>query len=119
MCPPHCGEESPERRSSHTKFKPAVVVRDVMCEDPGQGRKTLKLRAKRKVTQEDNAARLDHLTSLEKQGQMIKGTTANPATIWAKTIQALPQQQMKFALNAALDTLPHNTQPPLVEEERE
>ena len=39
---------------------------------------------------------------------MIKGTTANPATIWAKTIQALPQQQMKFALNAALDTLPHN-----------
>ena len=30
------------------------------------------------------------------------------AKVWASVVKALPEEQMKFALNAALDTLPHN-----------
>ena len=33
---------------------------------------------------------------------------AGEAKVWASVVKALPEEQMKFALNAALDTLPHN-----------
>ena len=61
------------------------------------------------VNESDNAARLDQLKNLERQGQMLRATTPDTATIWAKAIQSLPQEQTKFALNAAVDTLPHNS----------
>ena len=32
----------------------------------------------------------------------------NAAAVWVKFIQSLPPAQMKFALNAASDTVPHN-----------
>ena len=31
------------------------------------------------------------------------------AHVWAAVVKALPEEQMKFALNAALDVLPHNS----------
>jgi len=30
------------------------------------------------------------------------------AEVWGKTIQSLPSEQIRFVLNAAVDTLPHN-----------
>ena len=50
------------------KFKPAVVVRDAMVEDPGTSRKALLSAAKGRVNESDNVARLDQLKSLERQG---------------------------------------------------
>ena len=38
------------------------------------------------VNESDNAARLDQLKNLERQGQMLSHYT----TIWAKAIQSLP-----------------------------
>ena len=80
-----------------------------MVEDPGTSRKALLSAAKGRVNESDNVARLDQLKSLERQGQMLRATTPDTATIWAKAIQSLPQEQTKFALNAAVDTLPHNS----------
>ena len=31
------------------------------------------------------------------------------AHVWVAVVKALPEEQMKFALNAALDVLPHNS----------
>ena len=41
--------------------------------------------------------------------------------MWAAVVKALPEEQMKFALNAALDVLPHNSQlkPPSMEEKEQ
>ena len=39
---------------------------------------------------------------------MIRFTTPNTITIWAKAVQSLPEEPFTFVLNAAHDTLPHN-----------
>jgi len=39
---------------------------------------------------------------------MFCTTTSDTAAVWAKAVQTLPLNTMKFALNAAHDTLPNN-----------
>lgn len=51
---------------------------------------------------------LKHSLSLEVQGKLFKIVHQDAAAVWAKTTPNLPSAQMKFALNAASDTLPHN-----------
>ena len=110
-CVRHIAEKQLQAETCRTrkKFKPAVVVRDAMVEDPGASRKALLSAAKGRVNESDNVARLNQVKSLERQGEMLRATTPDTATIWAKAIQSLPQEQTKFALNAAVDTLPHNS----------
>ena len=48
------------------------------------------------------------MQDLQKQGEMLRATTSDTAAVWAKAVQALLSNTMKFALNAAHDTLPHN-----------
>ena len=64
--------------------------------------------AKRATQQAEDVRRETELKSLEKQGQMIRAATSDGASLWSKAVQSLPAEQMKFALNAAIDTLPHN-----------
>ena len=110
-CVRHIAEKQLQAEALQTrkKFKPAVVVRDAMVEDPDTSRKALLSAAKGRVNNSDNVARLDQVKSLERQGEMLRATTPDTATTWAKAIQSHPQEQMKFALNAAVDTLPHNS----------
>ncbi len=84
-----------------------MVVRDTLAEDPGRNRKSLAAAAKRNAQQADDKKR-EELKSLEKQGQMLRTTTPVGASLWVKAVQSLPAEQMRFALNAAVDTLPHN-----------
>ena len=99
------------------KIRPAIVVRDTMQEDPSHSRKALLTAAKRRVSSEEEDVRLTGIQSLPRQGHqslprqghMIRATTPDIATIWAKAVQSLPDDSFKFALNAAHDTLPHNT----------
>ena len=51
---------------------------------------------------------LEHSVSLDTQGKLFRTVDSNAAAVWAKSTQSLPSAQMKFALNAASDTLPHN-----------
>ena len=48
------------------------------------------------------------MQDLQKQGEMLCTTTSDTAAVWAKAVQTLPFNTMKFALNAAHDTLPNN-----------
>ena len=48
------------------------------------------------------------MKSLEKQGHMMREVIPDVAYIWSKTVQTLQTEQMKFALNAAVNMLPHN-----------
>ena len=64
--------------------------------------------AKRATQQAEDVRRETELKSLEKQGQMMRTATLDGANLWSKAVQSLPVEQMKFTLNAAVDTLPHN-----------
>ena len=90
------------------KFRPAKQAREALVTNPGENSKSLIKTAKAAVSEEVNASLLDHLQSLEKQGQMSRCTSPSCAPVWSRVVQALPEEQMKFALNAAVDVLPHN-----------
>ena len=87
-------------------FKPAVVV--ALAEDPSCSRNALAAAAKKKVKSQEDADRLLQVQDLQKQGEMLRTTTSSTGTLWAKAVQALPSNTMKFPLNVAHDNLPHN-----------
>ena len=60
------------------------------------------------MEEETNEARRGHLLALEKEGQIFKVTSPDEARIWGSALGQLPDDQRKFALNSALDTLQHN-----------
>ena len=92
------------------KFSPAVVVRDVMVEDPSRTRRRLVAAVKSHVKVEDAGKQWTQLCSLPRQGQLAREfTTTSPADVWASALQLLPEEVWKFALNSAQDTLPHNS----------
>ena len=45
---------------------------------------------------------------LERQGHMSRCTDPKCALVWSTVVKSLPEEQMKFSLNAAVDVLPHN-----------
>ena len=90
------------------KFRPAVEAREALKIDPGGSRKALTKSAKALVSEEVNTSRLDNLQSLERQGQLSRCTSPSCAPIWSRAVLALPEDQLKFAINAAVDVLPHN-----------
>jgi hypothetical protein len=82
-----------------------VEAREALKISPGCSRKALANSAKALVTEEVNSSRLDNLQSLERQGQLSRPSCA---PIWSRAVLALPEDQLKFAINAAVDVLPHN-----------
>jgi len=97
-----------EELAQWKKFHLAIIVRDTMQQDTSLSRKALRVAAKRSVTKEDDHARLSQLQSLLRQGHMVQSSPPDMPAIWAEAVQGLPDEQFKFALNAAHDTLPHN-----------
>ena len=97
-----------EQSLPRLKFRPATRAREVLAANPGGGRKALARVAKAVVAEEVNSASLDHWHSLERQGHMGRCMDLKCAKVWATVVKSLPEEQMKFALNAAVDTLPHN-----------
>ena len=71
-------------------------------------RKTLTKRSRNLVVTEDNEERLAHAKSLVVQGQLHHLDDTDGTSLWSYVVQTLPPKCMKFALNAAQDTLPHN-----------
>ena len=80
------------------KFSPAVVVRDVMAEDPSQTRRKLVAVVKSHVKMEDSDKQWTQLCSLPRQGQLARefAATTSPADIWASALQLLPKEVWKF-----------------------
>ena len=97
-----------EHNLPRQKFRPAARAREVLEASPGGSRKALAKAAKALVAEEVNSASLDHWNSLERQGHMSRCMDIQCAKVWAVVVESLPEEQMKFSLNAALDVLPHN-----------
>ena len=76
--------------------------------DPGASSKSLSLRSKKCVQADEVAERLPHDATLKVQGQIFELVDGIAPAIWSKAVQSLPSGLMKFALNAAQDTLSHN-----------
>ena len=90
------------------KFRPATLARDIISTNPAGNRKSLSRAAKKMVKEDDNSALLENLQRLEQQGQMSRCTDTRCAPVWAGVVRELPDQIMKFSINAAVDSLPHN-----------
>ena len=105
-----------ELSQKQKKFRPAEVARDALAEvardalaiTPGGNRKFLAKTAKAIVLENINTSRIDNLHRLERLGQMSRCSAPQGASAWAKVVLSLPEEQMKFVLNAAIDVLPHN-----------
>ena len=55
------------------------------------------------MAEDSNTSLLKHIQSLERQGHMSRCTDPKVAP---SVVQSLPEEQMKFLLNAAVDDLP-------------
>ena len=97
-----------EDQAKRHSFRPSVVVRDSWQVDPSMSRRALPFKTKREVAETDAKDRLAGLQNLQKQGDMIRSTTPVSAEVWAEVVNHLPPELLKFSLNAAMDTLPHN-----------
>ena len=98
------------RSSTGKLVDPKISLNDtpITHPRPGGSRKSLTKAAKAVVMDEINTYILDSLHNLERQGQMSRCSSPECASIWSKVVQSVPEEQMKFALNAAVDVLPHN-----------
>ena len=60
------------------------------------------------VESEVKKKRLEHSMSLGTQGRLFHVIDTHAFAVWLRAIQALTGLEMKFVLNTANDTLPHN-----------
>ena len=97
-----------EENQQRLQFKPMLVAREVMVADPGTSRKALMSQAKKAVKATETAERLEHARGLSSQGELHHLVEEDAAALWSETVQQLPPDCLKFALNATQDTLPHN-----------
>ena len=90
-----------------TAFQPSIVVCDSLVSDPGMSGKTLKRMSQSTITESEDLSRVHHLQSLEVQGECFRLGDSTCIHIWSTAVPTLPDIIFKFALNATLDTLPH------------
>ena len=98
-----------ESQLPRPEFRPMQHSQEIMANDPGASKRSLLKRAKFKVALDDADTRADHAKAVPKQGQLLKEGSDVSAQIWAAAVSDLSSEKLKFALNAATDTLPHNT----------
>ena len=94
-------QEDPSR--SRRALAAGVVVRDVMQEDPSRPRRALAAAVKQGVTQSEQEARMKEVFEPPRQGQLFRSLTPESAEIWATTLRSLLEGAWKFVQN----TLPH------------
>ena len=97
-----------ESQSHIHKFRPSTIVQQIFSNDPGTSYKSLATKSKKYVQSTEVEERLAHAASQNIQGRLHELVTKPSAEIWSKAVQSLPSHLLKFALNAAQDTLPHN-----------
>ena len=98
-----------EEKSSRVKFRPMVAARDALTVDPGMGRKKLSKVAATMIVEDESDDRLSALLSSERQTGALHLVEEEPAAQWASALERLTPSELKFALNACQDSLPHNS----------
>ena len=99
-------KESSQRRA---QFKPVTYSRNIMAENLGAHQWVLLKHVKNTANVEDATSRRKQAETLPLQGQMLRASNLTADGIWAVAVSKLGSEAMKFALNAASDTLPHNS----------
>ena len=79
-----------------------------MQASPDFTKKSLLRASKNVVQQQDQDEMLQGLRELDKQGHMSRCTDPEGAQVWAEAVEGMVDENVKFALNSAVDTLPHN-----------
>ena len=92
---------------SRMKFRASRKVRETMILDPSLSGKQLAKVTKHLMKEEEIANNLSDLQNLEKQGHMSRCSPPDAAKVWAKALEGVCDEYLKFALNSAVDTLPH------------
>ena len=82
-----------EREGERAKFKPATFVNE------------LRAVAKTLLSEEEVDHIHLHLFQLPAQSAMARSWGESSPELWVKAVQGLPPEAMKFAINAAMDTL--------------
>ena len=75
---------------------------------PGANKRTLVRRVKAYIMEKETAKRLERVKSRKHQGQLLHETEDEAARIWSSAVLQLPPQVLRFSMNVAHDTLPHN-----------
>ena len=97
-----------EKGRQRLKFRPAALVDSIFTQDHTQSRKALSAAAKAILAEEENTERHQSLCQLPVQGEMARSWESTSPELWARAVQDLPPEPLKFALNASLDTLLSN-----------
>ena len=84
----------------------ASVVSDVQSHNTASTKQQLKTQVSQRILAAGSAVHREHLTSLRVQGQLFR--MDNDLSYWSEAISSLPDSEMRFAYNAAIDTLPTN-----------
>ena len=110
-CDPIVCELASRHIAKNQHHRPAKTVHTVMCHHPMSSKSQAKAVVKRMVDEFENAARCESMSNLEVQGRFRRQGCTGSTTLdyWSKAVWALPSNIMSFALNAAQDTLPHNS----------
>ena len=98
-------KESSQRRA---QFKPVTYSQKIMAENSGAHQRVLLKQVKNTANVEDATSRRKQAEALLLQGQMLRASNLTADGIWAVAVSKLGSEAMKFALNAASETLPHN-----------
>ena len=99
-------KESSQRRA---QFKPVTYSQNIMAKKNGAHRRILLKHVKNTGNVEDATSRKSQAEALPLQGQTLRASNLTADSIWAAAVSNLGLEAIKFALNAASDTLPHNS----------
>ena len=111
LFPKPCGQvyyHSTHHQKTRMKLKPMVLAREALVTDPGMGRKKLSKEARSMVSEDESANRLATMISAEQRSEALCTVEEEAAAEWVSALERLSPLQMKFALNASQDTLPHS-----------
>ena len=95
-----------EQALQRQNLRPMRLTQDVMVEDPGVSRRGL---VEAKVARDDVNSKCEHVENLPQQRQLMRETDEAAAEVWSAAVNTLPLESLNFTLNAASDTLPHNS----------
>ena len=97
-----------EKGRKRQRFRPATFVYSLRSQDHTQNRRALSGAAKTMLKEEEDDERIQALCQLPTHGEMFHLWEDTSPEMWARAIQGLPPEPLKFVLNASFNTLPTN-----------
>ena len=97
-----------ENQAQRKKFRPITITQKTFTSIPEASSRTLARAVKNEVQKQDVWKRLAHAATFHVQGKFLEPSCDESARVWSRAIQSSSSARLKFAINAAQDTLPHD-----------